>query len=699
MRMRASIVGCGAISRVHLSALRELRDVDLVAVCDRDRYRARELAEAAGGGTAYYTDLGAMLAEARPDALHVLTPPTSHAALAIQAMEAGVHALVEKPMALDVAQAEAMIAAARQNGVSLCANHNYLYKPSVLRARALVAEGAIGEVVHVSAYYGLAGEEGSYGGGRGHWAWRLPGGAFTNFLPHLIYLVGAFVGEVSAVGGAAVARPAGPGSPATELSALVEGASATATLVVSMRARPYAKYVQVYGTRGMVEADLVREVCTVHRESELPRMVSKVAYSVEEGLQLLGGTARSTGNVLLGRWRSYPGLRVLVRDFYRSLREGTEPPVTASEGREMVRVLELVRERLPEPAEPPRPPAEGRVPQGAAEERLRREGLPGRALVTGATGTLGGRLVAALWRAGVDVVALVRDRSRASPELEARVGLVSGDVRSLEDVRAAVRGCSVVFHCAALTTNGAPWSQHHETNVVGTENVLRAAREAGVRRVVHASSVAVYGLAPGNRDGSLDEAAPYGTPDAWAHYMRAKIEADRLARRYAREEDLDVVVLRLGVLYGPGGGRSPGKGLARVGPVRLVMGGGRNAMPYTHVDNAVDAMLLAAVSGEAAGKAYNVVDEPQRTVREAIRLADGSDGRRPVVLGVPTMPLTLGAALLEWRARRKGQGTPPRLTRYVVRSATRDLRYDTRRIREELGWRPRVGLEEGLRSS
>lgn len=103
--MRVAIVGCGQISRAHINALQETDGLEIKAVCDLDVWRARDIANLAGSANAY-GDLATLLREERPDAVHVLTPPETHADLATQAMEASCHVLVEKPMALSLQQAD-----------------------------------------------------------------------------------------------------------------------------------------------------------------------------------------------------------------------------------------------------------------------------------------------------------------------------------------------------------------------------------------------------------------------------------------------------------------------------------------------------------------------------------------------------------------------------------------------------------------
>ena len=266
----------------------------------------------------------------KPDAVHILTPPGAHAPLAIQAMEAGCHVLVEKPMTVSSADAERMVAVAKEHNVKLCVNHNYLFKPSVAQAREMVNNGEIGDVVSVNCYYGRS-EVGNTAASQAHWARRLPGGPFTDFLPHIIYLQLAFLGDIHSVPGVTIS-PVGAGEKATEMNALFQGSKASGSMSVSMMAQPYAKFVEIYGTKGIIHADLVREVCSVHRKRRLPGMLSKALYNLEDSVQLASGTVASTAKVALRKMKSMPGLRVLTQGFYDSIRNNSQPPVTGEDG-------------------------------------------------------------------------------------------------------------------------------------------------------------------------------------------------------------------------------------------------------------------------------------------------------------------------------------------------------------------------------
>lgn len=695
--MRAGLIGCGTIAKMHVSALQRA-GVDVVAVCDRDPQRAAQLGGLATGARVF-RDAGTLLAEVHPDVVHILTPPASHAPLAIEAAEAGAHVLIEKPVALSTSEADAMIQAARAHGVHVVANHNYLFKPSIQRARALVESGEVGEVVHVEAYYGLTDEAAQFAAAGGaHWAYRLPGGVFTNFLPNLVYLQDAFLGGIERVTGVAVGRDRSPDRHASELTVLVEGAHATGVMAISVRARPYAKFLRIFCTKGIVHADLVAEVTTVHRQRRLPRLLTKALFNLEVIPRLAAATAVNGVKVATGRMPNMPDLHAFVEELYAALAAGREPPTSAEDGRLVVRVMEEVWERMPETAANPRPaePTPRVQRHTPAEQRIRdRGGIRGRVLVTGAAGYLGRHVAGALARCGADVRALVRDPARVPRELERDAEVVTGNLVDAGSVAAAMHDVDLTVHCAAVTTNNVSWSLHEETNVEGTRILLEAARNSGVSRLVHVSSVIVYGLDV-QSEAPLTESTPPSQPDRWGFYLRSKLQAERIISSGAAG-NTEVVIVRPGIIYGPGAEGSLKRGLLQLGSIRLTIGRADNHLPLIYVDNVVDGILLALTCPAAAGQAYNLVDEPQPETRTAALTAAAVLGEPTRLVPVSPMLLASVARVLEHRRDRRGADSPPRLSRFQIASATRDLRYDVAKARRELGWTSWVSLEEGVR--
>jgi nucleoside-diphosphate-sugar epimerase len=470
-------------------------------------------------------------------------------------------------------------------------------------------------------------------------------------------------------------------------------------MTISIRARPYARYLRVFGTKGILHADLVSEVTTVHRQRRLPRLLTKALFNLEVVPQLTMGTVVNSVKVATGAMRNMPDLHAFVAELYAALETGADPPTSAEDGRTVVRVMEQIWERMPQAMRrPPALPAAQRAEARTPVERgiVDAGGINGRVLVTGAAGYLGRRVAAALVRCGADVRALVRDPTRVPRELERDTELAVGNLVEAEPVRAAMSDVDLVVHCAALTTNNVPWALHEETNVQGTRTIFEAAREAGVKRLVHVSSVIVYGLdAPSGAP--LGESTPLATElDGWGFYLRSKVEAERTLAGTV-DGCPEVVIVRPGIIYGPGAEGPLKRGLVQFGSLRLTIGSGDNHLPLTYVDNVVDGILLALVSEAAAGQAYNLVDEPQPQIRSAALQAAGMQGEPTQLVSVSPTALTRIARLLENRREQAHADSPPRLSRFQIASATRDVLYDARKARRELGWASEVSLEEGLR--
>lgn len=348
-RLRVGIIGCGIIANAHLPYVKQAGG-DPVAVCDLSIAAAGELADR-HGIQHVYRSVTDMLDCERLDVVHVLTPPHAHARVAIAALERGVPALIEKPLALTLADVEAMSAAARRGSTFFTADHNRLFDPPMLEARRLWESGELGELVAIESYQaGIASER--------EWLGELAGGGIGDLVPHPLYLQLHFLGAVERL--EAVAFSPGGSERVEELRVLMQGQGRTGSLTISMNASPMMNTLKLCGSRMTVEVNLNNMTIVKRRDYKVPKIIAKPLPNLDESWQLLTQTTRNTVDFVRGKIRFYPGMGELIRRFYDSVRRGTPPPVSEAEAAAVVDVTARIWDavaasvRQPAPATPAR---------------------------------------------------------------------------------------------------------------------------------------------------------------------------------------------------------------------------------------------------------------------------------------------------------------------------------------------------------
>lgn len=330
-----------------------------------------------------------------------------------------------------------------------------------------------------------------------------------------------------------------------------------------------------------------------------------------------------------------------------------------------------------------------------------------KALVTGATGFIGRHLLRKLQDSQYSVVrCLVRSpssvealmvSSTASPMASSATNVepILGSLTYQNDCHQAVAGTNVIFHCAAAKSG--PIASMYYNSVVGTRNLLDAAINSDtLERFVHVSSFAVYGTAQLRAGTIVDESTPLERELRRRNdpYAYVKLKQEELVWEYRAKHGLPVVVLRPGVVYGPGGDPiSRRVGIRLFGT--LLNAGGRNTLPVSYVENCADAIVLAGQHTDAEGEVFNVLDgDPVSCNRFLSGYRREVGGLRTVRFPYPLMLLLSGS--IDWYSRHSRGQIPPVLNRYLAASTWKRMRFSNRKLVEQLGWTQNVSTETGL---
>ena len=316
-------------------------------------------------------------------------------------------------------------------------------------------------------------------------------------------------------------------------------------------------------------------------------------------------------------------------------------------------------------------------------------------LVTGAAGFLGSHVTDVLLARGEQPRLLIRPGESVRTSTRGEVDVWRGDIGDRSILDSALVGVDRVLHCAARCGPWGPPAEYESTNVRALETLVRAALTAGVRRLVHVSSITVHG---NDVRGAADEAAPLREePNP---YSRSKVAGERLLERMIEHDRAPVTIVRPGWIYGPRDGASFAR-IARMiekGQMMLV-GVGENHLPLIYARDAARGVVLASEAGQAVGRSYLLINDEPVTQRDYVTAIAAALGAPTPTRHIPyRFGLMLGAGA-EALARLTRRRTAPPVMRYGMQLLGGENRFDITRARHELGFTPRVDLAEGVRRS
>lgn len=668
------LIGAGVIARTHAEALASLRR-RVVAVVDPDLEAARRLA--ATTGAAAFATAEAALAATGFDRAHVLVPPPAHAGVAAPLLAAGVHVLLEKPLAATSAECAALLAAPRQ-GARLGVNQNFVHHPAFVRLRRRLEAGALGPPRFVACVYNVPLRQ-LQARQFGHWMFRAPGNILLEQAVHPLSQLLALAGpvrQVRALAGTAV--EIAPGVPfCPDATVLLEGERLPAQLRFAVgQSFPFWQ-VTVVCDDGVITADILADRVATHARTRWLEPVDALL----SGLATAGGLARDSlanaglyaAATLRLTGRSDPffrSMRASIGAFHVALDRGEAPALDGAFGAGLVALCEAIRDQ----AFPVAPAAAAPAHPAAGDCDV---------AVLGGTGFIGTHVVRQLLAAGLRVSVMARNlHNLPAVFADPRVALHRGDIRDEAAVARAIAGAPVVVNLAH-GGGGAGFAAVRDAMLGGAATVARACAAAGVRRLVHVGSIAALYLGP--QEAPVTGATP---PDRRADYARAKALCDRLLLGLHAREGLPVVILRPGLVVGEGGlPFHSGLGFYNTEQHCIGWNAGRNPLPFVLAGD-VAAAILGAIRAEGIdGRCYNLVGEVRPDARTYVAALARALGR-PLRYH-PQSPTWLWLEDLgKWAVKRlTGRRVPvPGRRDFLSRGMT--ARFDCADARRDLGWQP-----------
>jgi predicted dehydrogenase len=339
--MQAAVIGTGRIARQHLQCLAELPGVKVAAVCDLWPGLAEAAAERFGIRK-WFTDHRRMLDEIKPDVVHVTTPPPSHFRLAMDALESGAHAIVEKPITMRYEDLAALQSRAEEKGRVLLEDYNYLFNKPVRRIVELIDTGDFGAVTHVEVLMCLdiLGKGSVFADPNApHPCLSMPGGAIADFLSHLASLSRLFAGPHESVRTIWSKRQANSPLPSDEFRALINAERATVSLGFTARAQPDVFLLRVYGTKMRAETNLFEPTLTIDSLRPGPKPLIPLMNGLTGAVDVARGAVGGLVRKLSGGPGAYEGLWELLMRTYRAFADNEPAPLAPGFVRDVNRLV------------------------------------------------------------------------------------------------------------------------------------------------------------------------------------------------------------------------------------------------------------------------------------------------------------------------------------------------------------------------
>jgi predicted dehydrogenase/nucleoside-diphosphate-sugar epimerase len=673
---RVGIIGAGYIATWHADAIRATPGAQLVAVCDASRGAADDLARAYG--LQAFGSVDDMIAAGLCDAVHVLTPPSSHRDLAVKCLRAGLHVWVEKPVALSGDEADEMHATALETGKVLGAGHNFLGMPSYERLKTMMQAGDLGRISTVQFNWSLPLAP-LRSGPFGLWLLREPKNLLLELGPHLYAFAVDLLGapEVLHLELGQPVELSGGGTRHQSWRVLARAGDVDLSFHIALVEVVEDRSVTVRGSSAIARMDIADDALIVSKDNTADLVLNPFLHQMSlAGQHLCEGVANATRQLISLNQKSPFALsfRNAFGAFYAATqgRKPLDARFDFTSATVVMRAIDATLDHMP----------------GQTSHPVISKGKPvPKVMVIGGTGFIGRNLTRMLVARGHDVRVLSRGSTGPFDDIADHVETVPVSLRDLDGLTTAMQGIDVVFNLAKSMDK--TWEAALENDVGTALRVAEAALAAGVKRLIYTGTIASYDMSDPGR--VITEDTGFGGDMSDRNlYARSKAECEARLMDMQRTRGLPLVIARPGIVVGHGGplqhwgiGRWHGAGAVRI------WGHGRNVLPFVLADDVSDGLIRMMENPAAVGRSFNLVGDPMMSARDYFDAIHQALGARITVTpgSLHAMWIADGMkyVLKRHALRRKGA---VRASLADWKSRAHFARFDNTLTKNLLGWAP-----------
>jgi predicted dehydrogenase len=333
--LRIAIVGCGKVADQHVEAIQRIADCEIVALCDREPLMAKQLGERFGISECF-SEVSKMLETARPDVVHITSPPQSHYSLAKQCLQSGCNVYLEKPFTITVGEAKSLVQLAESCGLKITVGHNYQFTLEMLEMRRLVNEGFLGgRPIHLESYWsydlGDVRYASAFLGSTTHWVRQLPGQLFQNIISHGLAKLAEFLDEEVEITAAAhqseQLRKHPAGDILDELRVLIRDRSGTTAFFCFSTQIKGLNQLRIYGPANSMIADIITGSLIRNGNHSYKSYLTYFIPPLKTAREHFRNARMNVVNFLRRRLYQDFGMKELIERFYNSIRLSDPLPI------------------------------------------------------------------------------------------------------------------------------------------------------------------------------------------------------------------------------------------------------------------------------------------------------------------------------------------------------------------------------------